>query len=121
MAFGVREVAGHEICSRVFFGAHSTRPAEALGLLERSLDVRNADVEDHVALIAHPSTDAAGDPGPVAGRVAVHEPVVSRLGDRLRDRGVRVELPSEQVAVVAPEPLRILPDDFKMHYRLSHG
>ena len=89
-----------KICLRVLFGTHSTRPAEALGLLERRLDVRNADVEDHVALVAHPSADAAGNPGPVAGRVAVHEPVVSRLGDRLSDRGVRVELPSEQVAVV---------------------
>jgi hypothetical protein len=47
--------------------------------------------------------------------------VVSRLGDHLRHRGVCVELPSEQVAVVAPEPLRILPDDFKMHNWLSHG
>jgi hypothetical protein len=86
VAFGVREVADHEIRSRFFLRAYSTRPAEALGLLERSFDVRNADVEDHVALVAHPSADAAGDPGPVAGRVAVHEPVVSRLGDRLRAR-----------------------------------
>ena len=81
------------------------------GLLERSLDVRNADIEHRVALVAHPSPDAAGDPGPVAGRIAVHEPVVSRLGDRLRDWGIRVELPSEQVTVVAPELLRILPDE----------
>jgi hypothetical protein len=96
--FGVREVADHEICSRGLLGAHSARAAEALGLLERSLDVRNADVENHVALVAHPSADAAGDPGPVAGRVAVHKPVVSRLGDRLRDRGIRIELPSGFIA-----------------------
>ena len=51
MAFGVREVADHEICLRVLFGTHSTRPAEALGLLERRLDVRNADVKDDVALL----------------------------------------------------------------------
>ena len=99
MALGVREVADHEICPRVLFRAHPARPTEALGLLERGLDVGNADVEDNLTVVAHASADAARDPGPVAGRVAVHEPVVPRLRDCLRDRGARVELPSEQVAV----------------------
>ena len=85
MTLGVREVADHEICPRVLFGAHPARPAEALGLLERRLDVGNADVEDHVAIVAHASADAARDPGPVAGGVAIHEPVVPRLRDRLRE------------------------------------
>ena len=35
MAFRVREVADHEICSRVFFGAHSTRPAGSSPMISK--------------------------------------------------------------------------------------
>jgi Resolvase, N terminal domain len=121
VTLGVREVADHEICPWVPFGTHPARPAEALGFLERGLDVGNAHVEDRVGVVAHTSADAAWDPRPIAGRVAVHEPVVPRLGDRLRSRSGGVELPSEQVAVVAPELVRIFPDDLKVHNWLSHG
>ena len=64
MTLGVREVADHEICPRVLLGAHPARPAEALGLLERRLDVGNANEEDHVAIVAHASADAARIPVP---------------------------------------------------------
>jgi hypothetical protein len=97
-----------------FSGPHSTRAAEALGLLERSLDVRNADVEDHVALVAHPSPTPPGIPVVLRSRSFP-------AGKSPPRPGVRIELPSEQVAVVAPELLRILPDDFEMHNWLSHG
>ncbi len=90
LVLGVGEVADHEVSPRGLVGTHLARPAEALGLLERGLDVGNADVEDHVAVVAHASADAARDPDPVAGRVAVHEPVVRRLGDRLRETGALV-------------------------------
>ena len=39
-------------------------PAEALGLLQGGLDVGNADVEDHLALVPGASADAAGIPVP---------------------------------------------------------
>ena len=81
MALRVREVADHEVSPRGLVGAHPARPAEALGLLERGLDVGNADVEDHVAVVAHASADAARDPDPVVGRVAVdrEDAVLERL------------------------------------------
>ena len=50
MTLWIREVADDKICPRVLFGAHPTRPAEALGFTERGLDVRNADVKDHVTV-----------------------------------------------------------------------
>ena len=50
MTLWIREVGYDKICPRVLFGAHPTRPAEALGFTERGLDVRNADVKDHVTV-----------------------------------------------------------------------
>ena len=120
VALGVREVTDHDTSLQVLFGTHLARPTETLGLLERGLDIRNADVEDRVAVIAHASADTAWDSDPVAGRVAVHEAVVPWLGDSLRNRGTRVELPSEEVAVVALKFLRVFPDDLKVHNWLSH-
>ena len=52
MTLGVCEVGDHEIGPRLLFRAHPARPAEALGLLERSLDVGDPDVKDHVAIVA---------------------------------------------------------------------
>src|SRR6266567_2704258 len=120
VALGVGEVADHQAGRRPL-GAHPALPAEALGPLQGGLDIGNADVEDHMAVVACASADAARDPGPVAGRDAVHEAVVRRLRYRLRDRGAGVELPSEQFAEVTPELRRILPDDLEVHNRLSHG
>jgi hypothetical protein len=119
VTLGVCEVGDHKVSPRVFFRAHPTGPTEALGLLERSLDFGNPDVKDHVTIVAQTTADPARDSGPVASGVSVHEPVVSGLGDRLRHRGVSIELPPEEFAVVAPEFLRILPDDLEMHNRLS--
>jgi len=45
MTLWIREVADDEIRPRVPFGAHSARPAEALGFRERGLDVGNADLK----------------------------------------------------------------------------
>lgn len=58
---------------------------------------------------------------PIAGRAPLHEPVVRGLGDRVRDGTARVELPAEQVAVVAPEPLRVRSDDLAVDHWLSHA
>src|SRR4029078_2629173 len=80
----------------------------------------HADVEHRVGLVRRAAADAAGNPGSVAG-IAVHAAVVVRLGCRRRDRGARVELPAEQLAEVAPELRRLLPDDLEVHNRLRHG
>src|ERR1700723_2377123 len=121
IALRVREMRDHEIFPRVLHWANHARPAEALGLLERDFDVGNANVEDRMAVVAWASTNAARNPHPVVSRVKVHEPVITSLRDGLRHRGARVEFPPEQIAVVAPELLRILPDNLEMHDRLSHG
>jgi hypothetical protein len=81
VTFGVGEVANHEVCARVRLAPHSARPPETFGLLERELDVGDADVEDGVAHVAAPAAHAARYPGAVTGRVPVGEPVVTRLGD----------------------------------------
>jgi hypothetical protein len=78
VALGIGEVAYHESrrgCGR----SQLARPSEVLGLLERGLDVRNRDIKGCAAMVALAAADAARDPDVVAGRVAVHEPVVTRL------------------------------------------
>ena len=50
MTLWIGEVPDDKICPRVPFGAHPARPAEAFGFTERGLDVRNADVKDHVTV-----------------------------------------------------------------------
>jgi hypothetical protein len=64
MTLWIREVTDNKICPRVLFGAHPTRPAEAFGLTERGLDVRNANVEDHVPVVIDTSTNPTGIPVP---------------------------------------------------------
>src|SRR5580704_3773645 len=120
VALWIGEVADHQ-AGRRLDRAHLALPAQALGPLQRRLDVGDADVEDHVAVVRGASADAAGNPGSVAGRAAVHEPVVRWLRHRLRDRGAHVELPAEQVTEVAPELLRVLANDLEVHDRLGHG
>jgi hypothetical protein len=121
MTLWIREMANDEICPWAPFGAHSARPAEALGFTERGLDVGNADVKDHVTVVVDASANPTRDPRPIAGGVAVYEPVIPRLGDRFRDRSARVEIPSEQGAIVTPKLLGILADDLKVHNWLSHN
>ena len=74
MTFWIREVADHKICPRVPFGAQPAHPAEALGFTERGLDVRNADVKDHVPVVVDASPNPTRDPRPIAGGVAVSNP-----------------------------------------------
>jgi hypothetical protein len=69
-----------------------------------------------VALAAADATvDAA------AGRAAVDEPIVTVLRDRFGGRVADVELPLEQLAVVAPKLRRVASDDLEVHNWLSHG
>jgi hypothetical protein len=120
VALGVGEMSDHQAGGSPL-GTHPALAAQALGLPQGGLDIGNAHVEEHMALVPRSAADAARDPGPVAGRDAVHEAIVGRLRHRLRDRGTGVEVPAEQLAEVAPELRRVLPDDLEVHDRLSHG
>src|SRR5438034_4995314 len=120
VALRVGEVPDHQ-AGRCPLGTHHALPAQALGPLQGGLDIGHANVEHRVGLVSRATADATGDPGPVAGGVAVHEAVVVRLRHRLRDRGAGVELPPEQFAEVAPELRRLLSDDLEVHNRLRHG
>src|SRR5216684_1916793 len=102
-------------------GRRADSPRNSLVLLQRLFHVGNAHVEDGVRIVALAAADAARNPDTVGSRVAFHEPVVRRLGDFLRDFSTRVERPTEEVAVVSPELLRILPDYLEVHDWLSHG
>src|SRR5207302_2207857 len=83
--------------------------AEALGLRERRLRVGNLDVERHVAAVAlRPTANSAVDP------IGVLERRVVGLAHWL------AELPSEQLAVVAAQLIRILPHHLEMHDRIGH-
>jgi hypothetical protein len=64
MTLWIREVANDEICPRVFFGAHSADPAEALGFTKCGFDVGNADVEDHVRVVVDAYANPPGIPVP---------------------------------------------------------
>ena len=79
------------------------------------IDIGDADVEDRVALVVWAAADAARDSGAVGGRVAVDEAVVAGLGDCSGDRAAGVELPSEEVGVVAAELGRIPSGDLEVH------
>ena len=99
VALGVREQGDRDPDARNLVGAHHPRAAEALGLLQRLLDVVDLDVERDVALIAlGRGADAAADPDAVGVRVAVAR------DDRVVRRPDRVaELPPEQLRVVAAQ------------------
>src|ERR1700733_9805370 len=101
MTLRIREVGDHKISLRVLFRTHPAHSTEALGPMERGLHVWDPNVKDHVAIVAQTTPDSTRDPGPIAGGVSVHKTVVPGLGDRLRHRGVGVELPSEQLPIVA--------------------
>jgi hypothetical protein len=92
-----------------------------LGFTECGFDVGNADVKDHIPFVVDASANPTRDACPIAGGVAVYEPVIPRLRDRFRNRSARVEFPSKQVAIVTPKLLRILPNDLKVHNWLSNG
>src|SRR5215216_2413622 len=115
MAFGVVEEPDLDLLHDLV-RAHHPRPAQALRLRERGLDVRHLDVEGDVAVVPlRRRAHAAADPGAVGVRVplTLHDPVVHRV--------VGVEFPPEQLRVVAPELLRVLTDDLEVDYRLSHS
>src|SRR5262249_32985382 len=58
VALGIGEVANHE-ARRGPGGPHPACPAQALGLTERRLHIGDADVEDHMAVVARSPADAA--------------------------------------------------------------
>lgn len=118
MAFGIGEAADDEVSPGCTVGAHRSSPAEALRFLQRRLYVRYAYVEEHARLVAVAAADATVDPRPTARRSGVHESIVACLGDCLRNRAARVELPAEQVAVVAAQLCRISSDDLEVNYWL---
>src|SRR5436309_873262 len=117
MPLGVGEPADHELSANAL-GTHQALPPEALSPLERGPDVRNTHVEQQQPLVTLATADTTVDP--VAGGASVQEPVVARLGDGFGDRVADLELPPEQLAVVAPELRRIPPDDLEMHNWSSH-
>src|SRR5918994_7711113 len=95
---------------------HHPRPAEALGLGERGLDVGNLDVEGDVAVVSlRPGSDAAPDPDPVGVDVplALHDSVFHRV--------VGVDLPPEEAGVEALKLVRVLPYHLELYYRLTHS
>lgn len=71
VALGVGEVSNDQVRARVLLGAHPACPTQTFGLLQRHLDVVDADVEDCVALVSAPAADAARDPDAVASGVSV--------------------------------------------------
>jgi hypothetical protein len=90
-------------------------PAEALGFRERLLDVRHRDVEGDVALVPlRPAGYSATDTRSVRRKIPFtsHHPVVHRV--------VRVDLPPEELGVVTPQLVTVLPDHLEVHHRLSH-
>src|SRR4051794_24883376 len=95
--------------------AHDPGPAEALGLGPRGLDVGDLHVEGHVSVVSlRALPDAAADPHAVGVAVAV------ALDDPVAHRVARIDLPAEELRVVALQLLPVLPDDFEVNYRLSH-
>ncbi len=43
VTFGIDEVTNHKVCAQILHWPHPARPAMALGLLERRLDIEHAD------------------------------------------------------------------------------
>ena len=69
-----------------------------------------------MALIAlRPAGDAAADARPVRGQIPLprNHPVLHRV--------VGVDLPTEELGVVAPQLVAVLPDHLEVHYRLAHA
>src|SRR5262249_47571958 len=119
VALGIGEVTDDQARWRPL-RAHLALAAQAFCFPERGLDLGYLHVEQHVRLVGTAAADPAGDTGAVAGAHAGNEAVLARLGHRVGDRGTRVELPPEQQTVVFPQFWRVLPDDLKVHDRLSH-
>ena len=94
MTFGISEVADCKTCAFIHFGTHFAPPAEALGPLKRGLYIGDTDVEDRMALVVLAAPNPARDSGPVVGRIAVDEAVVTWLGDRRRNGRAGIELPT---------------------------
>jgi hypothetical protein len=115
VALGIVEEADLDALHRLV-RAHHPRPAEALGLRERRLDVGDLDVEGDVAGIPlRARSDAAADSHAVRVGVplALHDPVLHRVA--------RVDLPPEELGVVTLELVGVLPDDLEVDNWLSHN
>ena len=68
--------------------AHNPFAAEALGLLQRRLDVGDIDIEDGMAFVTGTSSDPARDSDAILGCDAVDEGVAIWLGDLRCNGGV---------------------------------
>src|SRR5579872_6408199 len=115
--FGVGEMTDDKAvrrCGRT----HDTGTSELFGALQGSLDIRDADVKDSVALVTRSASDATADACPVFGGDQVQEPVATRFRYLSCYRRGYVEFPAEELAEVLAEPSRIFTDDLKMHDRL---
>src|SRR2546423_1868466 len=115
VALGVGELTDLEALHHLL-RSHQPGAPEALGLGERRLDVRDLDVDRDVPVVAfRASGDAATDPH------AVGIDVVLAGDDAVVHRVARVDLPAEQLRVVALELRSVLPDDLEVHDGLAHG
>src|SRR5918999_1588373 len=95
----------------------NTRAREELGWAPRN-DFRHA--LDRLAAGEDPRSELALTVGAKGYHaVGVHVPLA--VDGAVVHRVVRVDLPPEQLGVVAPELLAVLPDHLEVHYRLSHG
>src|SRR5436190_4921098 len=117
MALGVGELAQADlsVSGLDLLGAHHALAAEPLRLDERRLDVLDPDVEGDVAPVAvRALADAAADADPLRAEVllAAHEAVVHRV--------VGVDLPAEELAVVALQLLAVLADHLEVRHWCSH-
>src|SRR3954471_8854239 len=65
------------------------------------------------ALGSRPEPPADADPVRVRVALTLHEPVLHRVA--------RVDLPAEQLGVVALELVGVLPYHLEVHYRLTHA
>jgi hypothetical protein len=82
IAGGIDEVRDGQLGARILHRPHSAPAAEALGFPQGRLDTWDADIEDYAILVAGAAAPAAGNPGPVVGRIATYEAVVPRLRNR---------------------------------------
>src|SRR5262249_55027053 len=115
VALRIRELAEGDHAHDLL-GAHDARAAEALGLLQRLLDVGHRDVEGDVALVpVRPLADAAAD-----AEVAVGRLVVARRDHPVLELVVRVDVPAEELAVVVDELVAVPADDLEVHDRVTH-
>src|SRR5918995_3365445 len=113
--FGIGELADHETFHHLV-GPHHARASELPGPGERRLGVGHLHVEGHVPLVA---LRARAHAPAYSGAVRVGVPLA--LDSPVIHRVVRVDLPPEELSVIALEPLPIFANDFEVNHWLSHA